>query len=115
MGFEISIDRERERRNLSREGGANFCRVGWQAVKNGRTIGLSRDQDIAIPHPTALTRTYLRRLAVVIPQNATEALPAPDIACIPADFVARFDDPVPKALVVALRMVVGDELILSTL
>jgi hypothetical protein len=38
-----------------------------------------------------------------------------DIANSQANFVARVDDPVPQALVIALPMVVGDELLQSTL
>ena len=41
-------------------------------------------------------------LAVVVAQHAAEALPAPDITCIPANLVAGIDDPVPQALVIRL-------------
>ena len=52
---------------------------------------------------------------MVVPQHTAEALPAPDIACILTHLVAGIGDPVPKALVIALPMVVGDELLQSTL
>jgi hypothetical protein len=56
------------------------------------------------------TRTSLRRLAVVY-----RNLPALDIANSQANFVARLDDPVSQPLEVSLRVVVGDELLQSTL
>ena len=50
-------------------------------------------------------RSYSCGIPIVVAQNSTEALPAPDIANSPPNFGARLDDPVPQALVVALPLV----------
>jgi hypothetical protein len=71
----------------------------------GGTIGLDPASGQAAPPPCSL-----RRLTVVIPQHAAEALPALDIANLLPDLAARVDDLVPQSLVVALPVVVGDEL-----
>ena len=88
-----------EMRPLLRGGGC------W-AAQMGGTIELNWVRDTPIS---------LRRLTVVIPQHAAEVLPSLDITNLLSNFVARVNDPVPQSLVVALPVVVGDELIQCTL
>ena len=50
-----------------------------------------------------------RQRAVVIPQHAAESLTARDLAGCAAHFVAWFDEPIVKPLMVSFRVIMGNE------
>ena len=55
-------------------------------------------------------RTSLRGLAVVVTQHAAQTIPAPNAAGCAPDFLARFDQPIAKSLVIPLSVKVSQEL-----
>jgi hypothetical protein len=58
----------------------------------------------------ALKETPLSRRSVVVAQQAAEALPTLHCAGVPADLGARVDQAIAKALVIAFRVVMLQEL-----
>ena len=63
---------------------------------------------MTVQHKTP-RQTRSGRLAVVVPLDAAESLSARDLTGDVADFLARIDQSVVEALVVALCVIIGQE------
>ena len=59
--------------------------------------------------------TALRRFAIIVTQHATEAFPTLDLTNLPTNFGAWIDDSILQSLMIAFKVVVGDELLQSPL